>query len=199
MGRIEADERDLGKRARGEIGDRWESTERLRKKLERYAEGCSICVTKGGGSRVGHEWWECEVANEVEMRRMEQAWAELGSIEWEEYSSCEGCRTPQAVCNSWEDAGNRQRGVYKRKEGVECHFKGVLRAGLAAVLTVREEEAKEWLEGMVASKARRGGEEQGRFGWWEMVKKWLGRRVDMRGGWQGSGASLLFDKVASGE
>ena len=199
LGRIEADERDLGKRARGEIGDRWESTERLRKKLERYAEGCSICVTKGGGSRVGHEWWECEVANEVEMRRMEQAWAELGSIEWEEYSSCEGCRTPQAVCNSWEDAGNRQRGVYKRKEGVECHFKGVLRAGLAAVLTVREEEAKEWLEGMVASKARRGGEEQGRFGWWEMVKKWLGRRVDMGGGWQGSGASLLFDKVASGE
>ena len=77
---------------------------------------------------------------------------------------------------------NRQRGVYWRKEGVECQFKGVLRAGLAAVLTVREEEAKEWLEEIVGSKAEWVGEEQGRFGWWEMVKKWLGRRVDMRGG-----------------
>jgi hypothetical protein len=67
------------------------------------------------------------------------------------------------------------------------------------VLTVREEEAKEWLEEIVGSKAEWVGEEQGRFGWWEMVKKWLGRRVDMGGGWQGSGASLLFDKVASGE
>ena len=53
----------------------------LRKKLERYADGCSICVTKGEGGRVGHEWWECEVANEVEVRRMEQAWDELSSIE----------------------------------------------------------------------------------------------------------------------
>ena len=49
---------------------------------------------------------------------------------------------------------NRQRGVYRRKEGVECHFRGVLRAGLAAVLTVREEEAKEWLEEIVASKVK---------------------------------------------
>jgi superfamily II DNA helicase RecQ len=199
LGKIEAYERDLAKRARGEIGDRWGTTEMLRKKLERYAEGCSICVTKGEGGRAGHEWWECEVANEVEMRRMEQAWDELGSIEWEEYSSCEGCRTPPAVCNSWEDVDNRQRGVYRRKAGVECHFKGVLRAGLAAVLTVREEEAKGWLEETVGSRAKWVEEEQGRFGWWEMVKKWLGRRVDMGGGWQGSGASLLFDKVASGE
>jgi hypothetical protein len=67
------------------------------------------------------------------------------------------------------------------------------------VLTVREEEAREWLEEVVVSKARGRDGEQGRFDWWEIVKKWLGRRVDMGGGWQGSGASLLFSKVACRE
>jgi len=42
---------------------------------------------------------------------------------------------------------------------------------LAAVLTVREEEAREWLEEVVVSKAREGEGEQGRSGWWEIVKK----------------------------
>ena len=103
------------------------------------------------------------------------------------------------MCNGWEDVGNRERGVYEKRDGVECQFRGVLRAGLAAVLTVREEEAREWLEEVVVSKAREGEGEQGGSGWWEIVKKWLGRRVDIGGGWQGSGASLLFSKVASGE
>ena len=184
------------------MGDRWESTERLRKQLARYAEGCAICVTKGEEGEEGeseHEWWECGGVREEEMRKMEAAWEELGSIEWESYSSCWGCKTPQAVCNGWEDVGNRRRGVYERRDGVECQFRGVLRAGLAAVLTVREEEAREWLEEVVVSKARGREGEQGRFGWWEIVKKWLGRRVDMGGGWQGSGASLLFSEVASRE
>jgi superfamily II DNA helicase RecQ len=196
---MEADEERLGKRAREEVGDRWESTERLRKKLARYAEGCAMCVTKGEEGGREHEWWECGGVGEEEIRKMEAAWEELGSIEWESYSSCWGCKTPQAVCNGWEDVGNRRRGVYERRDGVACQFRGVLRAGLAAVLTVREEEAREWLEEVVVSKARGRDGEQGRFDWWEIVKKWLGRRVDMGGGWQGSGASLLFSKVACRE
>jgi hypothetical protein len=68
------------------------------------------------------------------------------------------------VCNGWEDVGNRERGVYERRDRVEYQFRGVLRAGLAAVLTVREEEAREWLEEVIVNKARGGGGEQGRFG-----------------------------------
>lgn len=67
LGMIEAEEKRLGKRARGETGDRWESTERLRRKLQRYAEGCAICVTKGfygDGDGKRHEWWDCEAASD---------------------------------------------------------------------------------------------------------------------------------------
>jgi CRISPR/Cas system CMR-associated protein Cmr1 (group 7 of RAMP superfamily) len=44
--------------------------------------------------------------------------------------------------------------VYEKRDGVECQFRGVLRARLAAVLIVREEEVSEWLEEVVVSKAR---------------------------------------------
>lgn len=201
LGMVEAEEGRLGKRAREEVGDRWESTERLRKKLQRYAEGCAICVTKGERDKKGHEWWDCEVASEEEMRTIERAWEELGSIAWERYSSCEGCRTPQAVCNGWEDVGNRQRGFYEKRNGVECQFRGVLRPGLAALLTLREEEAREWLsEEVVGDIAGQAGREKGEeVSWWDMVRKWFGAKVEMEGGWQGSGAILVFNKLTSEE
>jgi superfamily II DNA or RNA helicase len=56
LGLIEAEEKRLGKRAREEVGDRWESTEKLRKKLVEYTEGCAIYVTKGEEGDREHEW-----------------------------------------------------------------------------------------------------------------------------------------------
>jgi superfamily II DNA helicase RecQ len=105
MNEIEAEEEVLAKRARGGRGggtDRWESTEGLRRTLQRYAEECAICVTIGQGKEGGgqHEWWDCREIGGDEMAKVEGIWEDLGRIGWEEYSSCEGCRVPQAVCDS---------------------------------------------------------------------------------------------------
>ena len=144
---IEAEEEVLAKRARGGGGmDRWESTERLRRTLQRYAEECAICVTVGKGKEVvrEHEWWDCREIGEDEMAKVEGVWEDLGGIVWEEYSSCEGCRVPQAVCNSWQDVDNRERGFYERKSEASCQFRGVMRPGLAALIVIREAEVWEW-------------------------------------------------------
>lgn len=195
LGMIEAEEKGLGKRAREEVGDRWESTEKLRRKLQKYAEGCAVCVTKGRREAKEHEWRGCEAASKEEIWKMERAWEELGWIEWGRYSRCEGCGAPQGVCNGWEDVGSRQRGFYVKRRGVKCQFEGVLRVGLAALLVLREEEAEGWLNENAMGKAGEREGEEGGGSWWDEVKKWLGRVVEMEGGWQGSGASMAFREV----
>lgn len=49
-------------------------------------------------------------------------------------------------------------------------------------------------ENVIGKAGEREGEEGG-GSWWDEVKKWLGRKVEMEGGWQGSGASIAFREV----
>jgi hypothetical protein len=58
---------------------------------------------------------------------------------------------------------------------------------LAALIVIREAEVSEWLRG------ERGGDMG--LGWEEVVK-WLGSKVEMEGGWQGSGGSKLFGEMS---
>ena len=96
-------------------------------------------------------------------------------MEFERFSGCMKCWAPQEICHSWEavERGGRKR--WKRSERQECQFKGVLRDGMAGILTCNFEGLiGEW----VKEEQRKVGfrREEGEDEWMEL-KRWMRRKV----------------------
>jgi hypothetical protein len=109
----------------------------------------------------------------------EQTWRALEKVEFERFSGCMKCWAPQEICHSWEavERGGRRR--WKRSERQECQFKGVLRDGMAGILTCSFEGLMgEW----VKEEQRKVGfrREEGEDEWMEL-KRWMGRKVTLGG------------------
>ena len=100
-------------------------------------------------------------------------------MEFERFSGCMKCWAPQEICHSWEavERGGRRR--WKRSERQECQFKGVLRDGMAGVLTNDFEGLmREWVKEEQDKVGFRG--EEGEDEWMEL-KRWMGRKVILGG------------------
>jgi superfamily II DNA helicase RecQ len=186
-----AEEAVQDRRRAGCMGRR-QVVERLERQLEAFRDGCAMCAAQGrkvGGHRMGER---CGVSDET-MESFEVLSGWLEGIRFERYSGCEGCRVPQAVCHAWEDVDNREHAQFRRTKHGRCQFADVLQEGVAAIMAVRADGAREWLE----EKADRDAERIGRIvDEVEMKRRWLGLRFRMHDGVEGSGLCVLFSELA---
>jgi superfamily II DNA helicase RecQ len=104
---------------------------RFRERLEKQlAAGCIFCASKNIGDRH-HSALECKAAPKMETRkadihriavRMGQFMRRAGVVE--RFGCCQGCLAPQELCNGWEE--NKEEGGWRKREGVECQYRGVM-------------------------------------------------------------------------
>ena len=116
----------------------------VRRQLAWWAGRCGICEAAGDG-QSGHDIRRCwraasQPAKEM-IRRIEE------KMRFDDYSGCFWCGVPQAICGRWEDNG---RGGYRRAEGGNCQYSGVLVGGLMGLVYRNEGKvAERWCARLV--------------------------------------------------
>jgi superfamily II DNA helicase RecQ len=155
-------------------------TEEIKEVFQDWTDRCVICKAEGreGQEASSSKWMGCRVEHR-NREGFEQTWRALEKVEFERFSGCMKCWAPQEICHSWEavERGGRKR--WKKSERQECQFKGVLRDGMAGILTCSFEGLMgEW----VKEEQRKVGfrREEGEDEWMEL-KRWMGRKVTLGG------------------
>jgi len=62
-------------------------------------------------------------------------------IRWDRFAACWYCGIPQAICEQWES----NDGLWRRKKGGECQFRGVLIEAVMAVWYAGSERVEEFV------------------------------------------------------
>jgi superfamily II DNA helicase RecQ len=180
------------RRMEGLIGRR-KMVERLERQLEVFSNRCVICVARGRLNTDHRSWKSCQTdADTIETFNVVSAW--LQKIDFEAYSGCQTCMVPQMLCHLWEDADNREQAQFRRRVGGKCQFEGVLVEAVSALMTVRSDVTRAWLE-------ERTHEQEGRIGGAhddiEKKRRWLGLRFKMHEGVEISGLCVMFCEFAA--
>jgi superfamily II DNA helicase RecQ len=186
------EEQAVQERRREECVGRRRMIERMERQLEAFRGGCVICAARGRKADKHEVGSVCGVDEDtMESFRVLSEWLE--GVRFERYSGCESCRVPQAVCHSWEDVDNREQAQFRRRRHGRCQFAGVLQRAVAAIMAVRPDGARDWLEEKADSDAERIGRIVDEV---EMKRRWFGLRFRMHDGVEGSGLCVFFNEFA---
>lgn len=147
---------------------------------QRAAEGCLVCHVRGQDGR-DHTDLSCSVQREAaislvaaETRALERFFQRGQGLE--SFGCCSACFCPQEFCNSWDEIGTG--GLWRRREGEVCRYKGVVSHGVMYTMMGQQDEALELFQDL-GFKAKDGS----KYELW----RWLGSRIK----WAGTEAIML--------
>lgn len=112
--------------------------EKLRKLLDKWSEGCSLCQAWGEDEEDyrAHSFERCK-EEFSEARRKKFSRMKKVTV-WEKYSGCYDCHIPQRICNGWKARPGATWGYMRC--GQDCQYAGVLEK---AVISIWSEERQE--------------------------------------------------------
>jgi hypothetical protein len=119
--------------------------EQIRTLLEGWKETCAICKARGRTSEGHRHWRQCPFADK-DREAVENVVRVLGQVRFADFSGCDYCRRPQAVCELWARSTNA-RGwvVFSKKRGVQCRYGSWLLEGTAVLLALKARNGfQEW-------------------------------------------------------
>jgi hypothetical protein len=175
--RIQAQNRQEGQEV-------WE----LEQQLEEWSGRCPLCFVHGIKDNT-HSIQECQQdgANDVReaLQMMVDDMTDRNKKRFENFSGCFWCHVPQAICQHWTQ---NEQGRWKRVDGADCQFKGIVMPAFISMLHVQEK----WLMGVLREEMGRDQHE-----WSDdiAVYKWLGKKMEW-GGIEGSKLVWVFHKIA---
>jgi hypothetical protein len=146
--------------------------ERLERHLQGWRDVCAICMAVDSMAEP-HDWETCPNASEEQIRVMKEAVRWLASVKWEQFSRCNYCGAPQALCNKWvEDASAQGRYKSLGWRGT-CQFDRTLGTAVAALFAFRGAQIKPWLDAQMQRAMVMDGSKELRH------RQWLGGKVQI--------------------
>nr|GEZ17793.1 RecQ helicase L2 [Tanacetum cinerariifolium] len=116
----------------------------LRRQLAWWTNRCAVCEAAGEGAS-GHDVRQCWRAESRAAK--EKIQTVETTIRYEVFSCCFPCGLPQEICNRWEPNG---RGRYRRVEGRDCQYRGVVVGGLFGLVHGSDDAVRHrWVERLV--------------------------------------------------
>jgi superfamily II DNA or RNA helicase len=137
--------------------------EQIRALLKRWKDTCAICKARGRTSD-GHKHWRQCPFSEKDRAAVEETVKVLDQVRFADFSGCDYCRRPQAVCELWARSTNsRGWAVFRKRQGVQCRYGSWLLDGTAVLLALKARDGlKKWQQAGLGLEAFK--QEMGRKG-----------------------------------